>query len=208
MSYKRHFLLVVLIAATLIGVAGWGLRPREILFRGKTINSWLNDQNIGDNEIAMQIWQGFGSNAVPFLRKALDTPTDGPAKKAYWALRRHLPGWINDLTFDPPPSAIIRFRAADGLGFIGDAATPAVPDLIRLSKSDTNGFFSPGFVRGRAIAALGNIGQNLKPSDPLYQAVTKALIDALKDADPDVRSIAASGLKLQYPETASKLGLK
>jgi hypothetical protein len=58
------------------------------------------------------------------------------------------------------------------------------------------------------VAALGNIGQNLKPSDPSYQAVTKALIEALNDADAEVRSIAANSLRLQYPEAAAKAGIK
>jgi hypothetical protein len=94
------------------------------------------------------------------------------------------------------------------LGYIGDAAVPAIPDLIRLSKNDTNVFVSPGFIRGRAVAALGNIGQKLKPSDPSYRAVTEALIAALKDPDPDVRSLAADDLKQQYPEAAARAGIK
>lgn len=212
MAKKRKIVGAVLIAVAVGGITWRALRPPEPLYRGRTMSSWINSSEPGgimDNDLAMQVWQGFGSNAVPFLRKNLQA-SDGPIKNAYWALRRHLPNWMNRhlSSNDPPPAAIVRWRAADGLGYIGDAAAPAIPDLIRLSKTDTNGLISPGFVRGRAVAALGNIGQNLKPSDPLYRAVTEALIAALKDPDPNVSSLAASDLKQQYPEAAAKVGIK
>lgn len=205
----RIALAVLLVA--IAGGIGWGvLRQREPLYQGRTMSSWLNSPvTIMDNDLAMQVWQGFGSNAVPFLRKALEA-RDGPAKKAYWALRRNLPDWINRKLprYDPPPSVVIRWRAADGLAYIGKAAAAAIPDLIRLSKSDQDGILLKGFLRGRAVAALGNIGQYLTPGDPSYGAVAKALIDALSDADPAVRSLAADSLKLRFPEAAARAGVK
>jgi len=218
MQKKRHIFLAVLVVAGVGGLTRLSLLPHEPTYHARTVSSWLHsslrsgmdtDPNFG------YIWRGLGSNAVPFLRKALDAPPDGPLKKTYWALHRHLPDWINrHLTFDPPPSAIIRWRAAYGLGVLGDAAVPAIPDLIRLSKSDTDSFYLNGslfltqdFVRERALWAVGNIRQNMKPSDPLYPVVTKALIDILNGSDPHMRPQAARDLKQQYPEAAANAGL-
>ena len=212
MAKNRLMLLAVLVSAGLSVVTLIVLHSREPIYRGRTMGSWLKSSLRSgmetDPEMEEQVWTSFGSNAVPFLRKALDA-RDGPFDKTYCALCRHLPDWIKShLVYDPPPGAIIRWRAADGLGFMGKSAASAIPDLIRLSKTDQAGLISKGFVRGRAVAALGNIGQNLKPSDPSYQAVTKALIEALNDADAEVRSIAANSLRLQYPEAAAKAGIK
>jgi hypothetical protein len=207
---KRVQIALVLLLVTIVSIIAWQvLREREPLYQGRTMGSWLNSPDITDNELARQVWEGFGSNAVPFLRKALEA-RDGPTKKAYWAVRRNLPNWIKRYLprFDPLPSAILRGRAADGLAYIGEAATPAIPDLIRLSKNDQDGDFSKGFVRGRAVAALGNIGRNMEPANPPYRAVTEALIEALNDPDPEVRSFAAHSLKLQFPEAAARAGVK
>lgn len=209
MRKRVRIALAVLLVAVIVVIAWLVLRVRDPLYQGRTMRFWLNSSRITDPEQAMQVWRGFGSNAVPFLRIALEA-RDGPAKKVYWAVRRNLPNWVNrELPeFELAPSAIIRGRAADGLMYIGEAATPAIPDLIRLSRSDTNGLLSKGFVRGRAVAALGSIGQYLQPADPAYRVVTNALIEASNDADPEVRSLAADLLTRQFPQAAARAGMK
>lgn len=210
MANKRRAIAVVLIAAAVGGMAWLALRPGEPLYQGRTMSSWLNGSSpsgVMDNE--MQVWQSFRSNAVPFLRKKLNA-SDGRVKKAYCAVRQHLPEWMSRRlpAYDSPPTWVLRWHAADGLGYIGDAAAPAIPDLIRMFKTETSGFFPQDFLRVRAVAALGNIGQKLKPSDPSYQAVTEALIAASKDSDLATSSLATNDLKQHYPEAAARAGIK
>jgi hypothetical protein len=209
---KRIRITLGLLLIPLAFIVAWeALRPREPLYQGRTMSSWINcapQSGVDDPNLAMRVWSGFGSNATPFLREKL-TATDGAAKKAYWAMRRHLPNWMNRrLTYDPPPSELIRWRAADGLGFIGKAAAPAVPDLVRMYKTDQDKSMPPGFMRGRAVAALANIGQYLTAEAPQYHSVIDTLIEALHDSSAEVRSLAASDLKDQFPEAAAKAGVK
>jgi hypothetical protein len=216
MVTKRQIIWILLIAVVIGGVMSWVFQPPEPLYQGRTMSYWLNSSayDIDSNhELSESLWRSFGSNAVPYLRKNLQA-TDGPIKKAYWAIRRsafrYLPMRVyrHLAEYNPPPAAIIRWRAADALGYIGPGAAPAIPDLIRLSKTDTSAIMSPGFVRGRALYALGNIGQYLKPTDPLYQAAGEALVAALKDPDPYASSAAANDLKLVFPEAAARAGIK
>jgi len=45
------------------------------------MSSLTNDPKMMDSDPAMNVWAAFGSNAVPFLAKELET-RDGPVKKA------------------------------------------------------------------------------------------------------------------------------
>src|SRR6476620_3110893 len=87
---------IAAVALTIIGVAlpAWRtlLKP-QALYQGRTMSSWLNDQNIIDFQLAEKVWTGFGTNAVPFLTAQLSA-RDGVLKKLYWKAspaRRYLP---------------------------------------------------------------------------------------------------------------------
>lgn len=207
LDFMRKRVLIAL-GLLLLALACWvpwaALRPSEPLYQGRTMSTWIScspQSGVDDPRLAIRVWDGFGSNAVPFLREKL-TATDGVSKKAYWAACRLLPYWINRRLYDPPPSELIRWRAADGLGFIGKAAAPAIPDLVRMYQRDQ------GKLRVRSVAALANIGQFLTPEDPQYQSVTNTLIEALHDPSAEVRSLVASDLKDQFPDLAAKAGVK
>jgi len=76
---------------------------------------------------------------------------------------------------------IVRGRAAEALGQIGEKSEAAVPALLPLLK------LKDLTVRGRAAYALGQIGNK-------NEKVISALISLLKDADIGVRSSAAEAL--------------
>jgi hypothetical protein len=105
MAKRLQIALAVLLVAV-AGVIVWQVlhsREREPLYQCSTMSSWLNSPGFMSSEQAMQVWRGFGSNAVPFLRIALEA-RDGPAMKAYWAVRLSLPNRIDRQLpgFGPP----------------------------------------------------------------------------------------------------------
>ena len=90
----------------------------------------------------------------------------------------------------------MRFRAAMGLGLIGEPAKAAVPALIQALGD------SQAVVRRHAAYALEWIGEPAKAAMP-------ALIEALKDEDKSVRLQAALALKrLGMPEALKEIRKK
>ena len=123
----------------------------------------------------------------------------------------------------------IRFRAAMGLGLIGEPANAAIPALIHALGD------SQATVRKHAAYALGEIGESAKAAVPMLvqalgdsQAVVRAaaahalgligepakvaiptLIEALKDEDKNVRVYTALALKrLGMPEALKEIEKK
>jgi HEAT repeat protein len=78
----------------------------------------------------------------------------------------------------------VRARSAQALGAIGRGAAPALPHLIAAFRTDKE-----RWVREASLKALGQIGVGDEKS-------VAALIDGLKDADPEIRSAARSGIGL------------
>jgi hypothetical protein len=212
---KRRRQLIALLLLFVLGILAWLLlTPSQPVYRGRTMSSWINSQEINDGELAQEVWKGFGSNSVPFLAKQLEA-RDGPGKRVYWTLQRCLPFWLRRPLPDVALAAVIRCSAADGLGYLHHPAVEsAIPALVRLSKTNDVGFGNPGsaysvgFVRSRAVTALANIGQNRKPEDPIYVVVTNVLLEAAKDPDTDVKDSALYHLRHAYAEAGAKAGIK
>jgi HEAT repeat protein len=76
-----------------------------------------------------------------------------------------------------------RMKALEGLAAIGPDAKPAVPALLEKDES----------VRLRAAKALGKLGADARAAVP-------ALTEALRDADADVRRVAADSLAKINPK--------
>lgn len=123
--------------------------------------------------------------------------------------------------------AHFRREAAWGLGALGPAAQPAVPELIEALKDKKD------YVRRGAAWALGGMGAAAKAAVPALtealgdvdnqvrseaasalggigvaaKAAVPAMIKALKDKDPQVRSDAAAALKNIDLEAAKEAGV-
>jgi hypothetical protein len=152
---KRVYIALAVVLVALAGVSVWqGLRLREPVYQGKSASYWMNyDYSVPnpDREFR-EVWQGLGSNAVPFLVKALDR-REAYRPITYRSLWRGLPPWLRRVLPTPsPPANIIRSRAASALGEIGEASRPAISAILHTMKTDES-----GFVRETATNALKQI---------------------------------------------------
>jgi hypothetical protein len=152
---KRVHIALAILLVMLAGVIGWqGLRLREPVYQGKSANYWMNYDYRGPNPDLKfrEVWKGLGSNAVPFLVKALDR-RDAYRPITYRSLWRALPPRLRRVLPTPsPPANIIRSRAASALGEIGEASRPAISAILHTMKTDES-----GFVRETATNALKQI---------------------------------------------------
>jgi HEAT repeat protein len=158
--------------------------------------------------------RGRAASAIPVLLNCLSDPDKRVGKSAAGGLHWCAPASIEpliDCLNDPRP--IVKCRACDALGSIGEPAIAAC-DVLRRSlidpepevragaakalglMHDTSGrtidalfeMVSSGSARGRSAAlhALGNIGKALSDPGPL-QAREHAVLAALEDNNADVR---------------------
>lgn len=170
-----------------LGVIAWQtLRQREIpepLYKGKPISHWINLYGDG-RAIPIQefesTWREMGTNAIPVLVKALGRH-DNVVQKAYRVLWPKLPGSWQKRLPRPVNPYWIQERAIEALQAIGQIPDAAIPTLIHLVKVDQN---------RQAVSALGQLALR----DP---AATQALVEALKDKNPEMRGDVA--LALGFP---------
>lgn len=143
--------LIVVVAILAGGITWQVLRQREPIYQGKSASDWMNyDYSVPNPDRKFrEVWQGLGSNAVPFLVKALDR-REAYRPITYRSLWRGLPPWLRRVLPTPsPPANIIRSRAASALGEIGEASRPAISAILHTMKADES-----GFVRETAANAL------------------------------------------------------
>ncbi len=211
MRRSGQFTALVLIVMAIVGLLAWVFFFRvQMRYQGRTMSSWLNDQRFIDYQLASKVWTSFGSNAVPFLTTELSTG-DGVTKKLYWKAapaRRFLPQAVNRILPDLKPAWFLKGQATMALTILGKQAAPVIPALIDLAKYGEDTGFTKGYVRGRAVAALGNIGQSLSQTDPLYKRMTEALLEASNDSDDEVRGLARNCITNQFPEVGPKAGFQ
>jgi hypothetical protein len=197
MGKKSQTLLVGLFVAILGGLA-WlvlsHIRP-EPAYKGKPMSYWIN--NLGRSSkmpgSAMQILRSQGSKSVPFLIKALEKQ-ENLADKVYHAIWLDSPGWIKSRVPQPIDMVAVRCNAATTLRLMGEDSLPAIPTLIHSLQSDVN-----KDVRACAAASFAEIGR----TNPV---ITSALVTALNDKDPLVRTCAASSLGLVTPWARAPTG--
>ena len=147
-------------------------------------------RGLGDNDAAVR-WRAavalgqMGAAAIPAVRPLIDTMDDSE-ESVRWEAAKAL-GRIGPAARDAVPAlaaalaeddAVLRDAAATALGFMGAAAQNAVPALIRSLRSSASG--EPD----AALETLVKLGRSSVP----------ALIEALNEDDPLIRSRAATAL--------------
>ena len=187
---KKRFRILIVI---LVGGAAWVvLRPheQEPIYEGKPISYFLRHPHYIPQ---------LDSNAVPSLAKALAT-RDGLLQRPYAWLWYESPIWLRDHIPTKVEGWSIRMEAAGILEGMGDDAKPAIPALI-IALTEDKKVFRDDLARAAAASALGKIGSGNK-------AVTDALIAALNDKEPIVRTKATNALREIDPEAAVKAEIK
>lgn len=204
--------LGVLFLGTLGAVVWVMMPPREPVYEGKPLSSWLAPQDIRTPSVAWEAQERkrkeavlqIGSNAVPTLLRIFQTK-DSPVKvKLFKALlkirytpdyewrRRALYGFaLLGPTAESGVPALIdlaerdhsrRWDVLQVLGYIGPGASQAVPSLLQWA---TNG---QPWLRGKTLFTLGKVR-----ADP--QLVVPLLTNALHDPSPDVPVYALIALE-------------
>ena len=151
--HKRIHIALAVLLVVIVSVMDWQvLVNRQPLYQGKSAGYWMNYDYRGPSAEQMfrEAWKGLGSNAVPFLVKALNRRDSLQPEITYRSLVRTLPPWLNSVLPRPsPPANVVRSRAASALGLIGYASRPAIPVILRAMNEDE---FE--FVRSAATNAL------------------------------------------------------
>jgi hypothetical protein len=146
--------LLALLVVAIAGLIAWqGLR--EPHYHGKSASYWINYNYPGPNADRMfrEVWTGLGSNAVPFLVKALNRRDRAEPEITYGSFVRGLPPRLKSvLPTLSPPAFVVRSRAASALGLIGSASRPAIPAILSTMNEDEY-----EFVRNVATNALKTI---------------------------------------------------
>jgi hypothetical protein len=164
---KRIHIVLVLLLVVVVGGFAWVVRaPREPQYRGIRLSDWLNNPPAAARDGTMeQAVRKIGTNGIPFYLDWIGTKESPLRDKAIDLLRKQSP-----ITFRCYKTAERRQLGRYGIVFLGPAAAPAVPALMRM-LADTN---NPD-AQASASFALGVIG-------PAAEAAVPALIQRFNDA--------------------------
>jgi len=182
MKRGRAIALAVLLAVIATVAAFMALRPREPVFQGNGLSEWLDDyqdaaQQDGGINTTMQAVRAMGTNAVPFLRRALHRRDNG-LDRAYRRLWPKLPAWLRDRVPKPRTEGErIRTWAPAFLRALGPAALRAIPDLVNALEDES------WSVRYNATVVLGELAPNTRDAG----SVASALFTATADSNATVR---------------------
>jgi hypothetical protein len=206
-TMKTYFPVIFLLL-----LAAWPAPAAEPVYNGKALSEWLVTMktNSSDAEAVRKI----GTNALPTLMNIISVEQ--------WSRKRVL-GKLKSLDFREAagnkniPTEVFRGLAVDGFAVLGTNAEPAIPQLKRLLYNNPE-------CRPEVSCALAQIGPkgfavltNAMNDDNLVaalvftigqkgggdkQTVTRILIGALQNPDPQVRGTAAEFLAGKDAELA------
>ncbi|MCX8107177.1 MAG: HEAT repeat domain-containing protein [Verrucomicrobiae bacterium] len=199
---KRNLILLATIAGvTLVGVSLFiGAVNRPPVVHGRSLTAWLSDIDSKDQSArlaAERAITSLGDNGVRFLQKTL-AKKDFPVLALYRRMGSQLPFWIGRqlyLILKPDQFDLQRKRAADALGVLGAAASPAFPDLVTALDDR-----SP-IVRLAAAEALDRIGKPAIPTllqglNTRSQFARIRILNILAHHKNDAREVLPSALEL------------
>ena len=186
---KRFVIVTGLLLAGVIGFLVWRApRPREPVFEGRTLTSWL-DHHVASSAAspsygspgwkkADEAIRHIGTNAIPTLLTMIRAQDRPPLVLKLMETARHL-GWMR-IGYQ---YAMTRHEEAEyAFEMLGTNAASAVPGLIRIYEQN----ISPSSQRCAALA-LGHVGRGA-------QAALPALIRGFTHTNDDVRFYAVSAV--------------
>ena len=187
-----------MVAVVVAGGIVWELlQPSEPLYEGKSISYWLHHGMESANDgsfhvggklvgaVIVEHMPNFDSNALPYLVKTVKNRGSAFHAVATWSWNK-LPARLQKRFDKPLPASALRLRALVMLGHLQAEALPAVPDLIRVLKSDDD-----ATVRLMTVDCLAQI-------DRQNPQVREALTAAALDKDRTVRAEAILQLQGTY----------
>jgi len=182
---------IVFVVAVVGGLAWLMLRPRELVYEGKSVSYLLMQYEWSPHgqEIkpAQDALHKIGTNAIPLYLKWVESKDALLKDKIILLARKQSLIPIRWFT-----TGEYRFLGRLGFEVLGSDAAPAVPALIKLlnESSDPN-------IQGEAALSLGRIG-------PAAQDAVPALIAVLRcfDSDDSYCAVAALGNIHSKPELA------
>jgi len=164
------------------------LQPLSPLTSARAANSTnliqFNARTREQRENAREAIQKMGPAAVPFLvdrLRARDSYWKKKYREFYFSRARRWPRWIASCLPAPRQDTgdMTQMNAVMALGWLGDAAKPAAPELAKAMSDEWS--FS-GFEAGRVLAALG----------PSAREAIPTLIATLRAKNPHVANDAVS----------------
>jgi HEAT repeat protein len=214
---KPIWLLVFLLPAVLVALVVYSSRPREPVYRGRRLTTWLRDLNANDatvNAEAKAALRQMGSNAVPTLLEMFCAPHDSNFKHEVLVLSRkqfpvHLPllssaerkdlGWRGLLTVGPDAlRPFVRTLAedlqagrAEVAGLLAMTGTEGLPPLL---AALTNRNAEVQCAAANALSTFGRIrkGDKVFSLDTFY-------------SETDLRKLAATYADAAVPALITRL---
>jgi HEAT repeat protein len=180
MSKKQGLLAFILIAGALALLLWIAQQPREPVYQGRQLSSWLKDLENWDgdtNNAAFVAFREMGTNAIPPLLEVIES--DGsPIQRMIMKFNKRQS--VVKLPFGTP--WVKTMTAAWGLYAMGTNAEPALPVLTNL-LFHTNAVIASATV----LAGIGSAG-------------VPSLLAALTNRDYLIRFSAASGLGWEHAD--------
>jgi hypothetical protein len=139
---NRRRLLVLLTVWLVVGLAAlvWH-GPSEPRYQGTSLSQWLRlyrpfDRGASAHSQEADAVRHIGTNALPFLVSWMEDVGSLPPWKERllrYAWNRHLPG--NEILLETlAKHELLAERAASGFEILGEAAAPAIPELVRVAN--------------------------------------------------------------------------
>jgi hypothetical protein len=225
---KKRTILIAIVPAMLLAGLAWIIfhpksEPPEPMYQGKPLSQWLaayDPANTNRQPALMKETQNairqMGTNSIPIMLRMLERH-DSPIKARFMELMRRQSLFKTEFI----PELNRYERAAMGLEVLGQRASNAVPELIRIY--DMNHSQNSQVIIARVLGLMGPTAQAAVPSllrdaastnNYLYASAVFALsricsdahtavpvlVDALQSSNRSVRITAASRLGAFGPE--------
>jgi hypothetical protein len=166
---RVYFAIGILLAALLFFVVLMLARPQHIpgvVVRGKPIDFWVEQSLKSYDYQASEAIREAGTNALPFLRDALERRTT-VGNKVWVSTWPHLPGFLRNYFPEPVLAREARMNAVALLRDMPEISKTIIPDLLkRLSDEDQQ-------IRLHTAITFGNIGPAGSNSIPTLRAFVR-----------------------------------
>jgi len=175
MKRRSHLVLIVVLGVAITAAAFLALRPRELVYQGRSFRAWLADLDAKSNEQrerAKEALHQIGSNAVPALMNIMRTKDS--------TLKRIVAKWVNGQSVIPlhiTTDVQWKLKAWPGCQIIGSALIPKLTEYLNNGESAKEAAELLYFVEMRAPESISVLGNALTNRD---SRVRLAAVGALR----------------------------